>query len=207
MVYSPQLLTLAMVMLLACISPGPDFVAVSSHALGSRRTGVWVAFGVAAGCMVWALLAVFGLGLLLTQLAWLYRLVRLGGAAYLIVMGARMLLGARKAAGPMTLQRSTPVKSAKAALRQGFLVNMANPKAAVFFGSLFVTIMPAQAPLWVHGATVAIVGGVAALWFTVLALMFSTDRVRLVYGRIRRPVDAVMGAALAALGARLAISD
>lgn len=213
MAYLPQLATLAAIMLLACISPGPDFVAVSTHALGSRRTGVLVGLGVAAGCVVWALLAVFGLGLLLVEVSWLYWLVRLGGAAYLAFMGAKMLLSARRAA-PKTALHCSPegspasatVKSGAAALRTGFYVNLANPKAAAFFGSLFVTLLPADAPLWVLGATVAVVGGVAAAWFVALALMFSAPRVRLAYGAIRRPVDALMGAVLLGLAARLAIS-
>ena len=52
MSYLPQLLTLAGVMWLACMSPGPDFVAVSSNALASRRAGVLVALGVATGCVL-----------------------------------------------------------------------------------------------------------------------------------------------------------
>lgn len=206
MAYLPQLLTLAVIMLLACISPGPDFIAVSTHALAGRRVGVLVALGVAAGCVVWALLAVFGLSLLLARVAWLYWLVRLGGAAYLMFMGARMLLGARGPAAPLTVPGRAEAASARAAFGRGFLVNMSNPKAAAFFGSLFVTLLPAEAPLWVHGATVAVVGGVSVAWFIFLALTFSTRRVRLVYGHIRRPFDALMGAALVGLGARLVIS-
>ena len=67
------------------------------------------------------------------------------------------------------------------------------------------TILPVGAPLWVHAATVAIVGGVAICWFTVLALMFSSGRVRTVYGRLQRGIDGIMGAALVALGAKLAL--
>lgn len=206
MTYLPQLLTVSAIMLLACISPGPDFVVVSTHALGDRKAGVLVALGVAAGCVVWAALAVFGLGLLLLQVAWLYWVVRLGGAAYLLLMGAKMLWGARHACAPLTVQRSTRLATGAQALRKGFWVNIANPKAAAFFGSLFITVLPAEAPLWVHGATVAVVGCVAAAWFISLAFMFSAERVRVAYGRLRRPVDALMGAALVGLGARLAIS-
>lgn len=202
MSYLPQLLTLAGVNLLACMSPGPDFVAVSSNALGNRRAGIFVALGVAAGCTVWALLAVFGLGMLLTRLGWVYSIVRLVGAGYLVFLGGKMLLSARHASAPLTVLRSS--EHHRGAFRRGFLVNMANPKAAVFFGSLFLTVLPVGAPVWVSAATVATVGGVATGWFIVLALMFSVDRVRTVYDRIRRPVDVLMGAALVGLGVKLA---
>lgn len=211
MEYLPHLATLAAVMLLACVSPGPDFVAVSSHALAGRRSGVFVALGVALGCVVWALLAVFGLGLLIARLEWLYWLVRLGGAGYLLWLGARMLWSARHPAQTAALAMAEPGAArvpaqGLAALRTGFLVNMTNPKAVAFFGSLFVTILPAAAPGWVHGASVAVVGAVSAGWFCALACMFSARRVRGAYLRLRRPVDALMGAALVGLGARLAIS-
>ena len=205
MAYVPQLLTLAAVLLLACISPGPDFVAITSRALSSRRDGVHVAWGVTAGCVVWAALAMFGLGVVLTQLAGLYMAVRLGGAAYLVYLGGKMLWAARRPAPTLEVQAAEP-QPRGGGLRRGFLVNMANPKAAVFFGSLFVTVLPAGAPAWVQGGTLLLVGVVAGAWFTALALMFSHGRVRAVYGRLRRPIDAVMGAALVGLGARLAVS-
>jgi threonine/homoserine/homoserine lactone efflux protein len=53
-------------------------------------------------------------------------------------------------------------------------------------------------------ATVAVVAAVSTLWFLALALMFSAGRVRAAYLRLRRPIDALMGAALLGLGARLA---
>ncbi|MBI5519654.1 MAG: LysE family transporter [Desulfovibrio sp.] len=207
MEFLPHLLTLAAIMLLACISPGPDFVVVSSHALGGRKAGILVALGVAAGCVVWAMLAVFGLGLVIARLSWLYWLVRLGGAAYLLWMGARMLWAARHPAqGEAPARPAARPLSAPQALRAGFLVNMTNPKAVAFFGSLFVTVLPASAPGWVHCATVGVVGVVSAGWFCVLALLFSVPRVRGTYLRLRRPVDALMGAALVGLGAKLAVS-
>lgn len=206
MSYLPQLLTLGGVMLLACISPGPDFLAVSSLALGSRRAGLGAALGVACGCVLWATLAVFGLGVVLMRIGWVYSLVRLAGAAYLVWLGARMLLSAAHPASPALAAPAAPAQEERrSAFRRGLLVNASNPKAAVFFGSLFVTILPVGAPGWVQCATVAVVAAVSALWFTTLALMFSAGRVRACYGRIRRPVDALTGAALVGLGARLAL--
>jgi threonine/homoserine/homoserine lactone efflux protein len=70
---------------------------------------------------------------------------------------------------------------------------------------LFVTILPPHAPNWVHGATLLIVACVSASWFCAVAVLFSDARVQRGYARVRRPLDAAMGAALVALGARLAI--
>lgn len=203
MEYLPQLAALAGVMLLACVSPGPDFVAVSSAALVDRRTGVLTALGVSLGCVLWATLAVFGLGVLLTKIGWLYSAVRLVGAAYLMWLGGKTLLSARHAGAEIKVERAN--HDHRDAFRRGLLVNVANPKAAAFFGSLFVTVLPHDAPGWVHVATVLVVAVVSGGWFTFLAWMFSAGSIRAVYSRIRRAADAVMGAALMGLGAKLAI--
>jgi threonine efflux protein len=203
MIYIPQLMTLAGVMLLACMSPGPDFIAVSSNALGSRRAGMFVALGVTFGCVLWALLAVFGLGILLAKLSHLYSVIRFLGAVYLLFLGGKMLLSARHAKSPLEVSCSS--QKHKDSFRRGLFVNLANPKAAVFFGSLFVTILPMNAPLWVHVAAVIIVGIVASCWFVMLAWMFSARRVRRIYDHLRRPIDALMGAALVGLGMKLAV--
>ena len=95
MEYLPQLLTIGAVMLLGCVSPGPDFIAVTSNALASRQRGLGVALGTALGIAVWAVLAVVGLGVLLTRLSWLYDVIRVIGVCYLLYLGGKMLLGAR----------------------------------------------------------------------------------------------------------------
>lgn len=200
-------------MLLACISPGPDFVAVTAHALRSRRAGLGAAVGVTGACAVWSTLAVFGLGVVLARMAWGYELLRLVGAAYLVYLGVRMLYSVRKPAAPSAEPAAGAARDVGIgapaflpSVRRGFLVGLTNPKSMAFFGSLFVTVLPVAAPAWVHAATVAVVIAVAIGWFSVLAVIFSSPGVRMVYARLRRPFDAVMGAALIGLGVKLAVS-
>ena len=200
--FVPQLLTLSAVFLLACISPGPDFIAVTSNALADRRRGLGVAVGVVIACTIWATLAMFGLGLLLTRVAPLYEAVRLGGAAYLLYLGVKMLLGARRPAADVQVAATRNARGS--AVRTGLMVGMTNPKSAAFFGSLFVTILPADSPLLIQGAAVAIVTVIALGWFCLLALLFSVSRVRSTYATLRRPIDALTGTILIGLGLRLA---
>jgi threonine/homoserine/homoserine lactone efflux protein len=192
------------VVILAYASPGPDFVAVTAAALASRRTGVGAALGVAAASLIWAGAALAGLGLVIARVGWLYEAIRLAGAAYLIYLGGRMLLGSLKPAG----RQADVVAHASAGFvtgfERGFLVNLTNPKAAAFFGSLFVSLLPAGAGVAAYGVALATVGVVAFGWFGLVAVAFSGARVRRFYDRARRGLDAMMGAALVALGARLA---
>ena len=71
MAYVSLLAGIASVFLLACLSPGPSFVVISSTAIAvSRRAGMLVGIGVAAATLTWATAVMLGLGLLLAQAAW-----------------------------------------------------------------------------------------------------------------------------------------
>nr|WP_165441443.1 LysE family transporter [Pseudomonas syringae] len=190
-------------MLLGCISPGPDFIAVTSNALVSRKRGIGVALGTSAGIAIWAILAVIGLGVLLTKISWLYDVIRVVGVCYLFYLGIKMLLSARRPYEELKI--TSTHNTTTPAHRVGLLVSATNPKAAAFFGSFFITVLPAQAPTWVFAAAVIVVTAVSLVWFSTLALMFSTDRVREIYAKMRRPIDAAMGAILVGLGLRLAL--
>ncbi|MBN3786195.1 LysE family transporter [Burkholderia sp. Ac-20353] len=204
MSYVPQLAAVGGVMLLACVSPGPDLIAVTSHALGNRRAGLFAAMGIATSHAVWAAMAIFGLGLIVAKLAWLYEAIRIAGAAYLIYLGVKTLWSLRKSAQQPD-PAVAPARSGAQAYRKGLLVGMTNPKAAAFFGSLFVTLLPAHAPSWMHGATLAIVVAVSLTWFCTMAVLFSTSRVQTGYAKLRKPIDAVMGTVLLGLGTKLAL--
>lgn len=204
--YLSHLLTLSGIILLACASPGPDFVAVTSHALNDRRSGLFVGLGIASAVLVWATLAILGFGLLIKELFWLYEAIRMAGAVYLVYLGSRMLIGVVKGKYGEQDVAGVPHVGIGQAWRRGFIVGITNPKTATFFATLFVTLLPVGAPSWVYVTVIALVGAITSLWLCLLASFFSVRRVRSVYASIRRPVDALMGAALVALGVRMATS-
>ena len=89
------LLTLGGVILVGAMSPGPDFVLVVRNSLAAGKTGgVFCAFGVGAGVVVWAAAAAVGVAGLLAASAPLFSFVKLCGAAYLVYLGVRALLSA-----------------------------------------------------------------------------------------------------------------
>eukprot|EP01037_Dinobryon_pediforme_P032418 gene32418-37342_t len=128
MEFGLQLVTLAVVVLLACISPGPDFIAVTAAALASRAAGLRVALGVSIACAVWAALAMFGLGFVLTQISWGYEAIRIVGALYLIYLGSRMLYAARRPYADLPSVKASPALGSP--FRRGLLVGLTNPKSA-----------------------------------------------------------------------------
>ena len=197
--YIGVLMTITGVLALSVISPGPNFAIVTSTTMTvSRRAGVLTGLGLAAAPFTWAVLAVAGLGLLIAHAGWVYTAVQLAGAAYLIWIGAKMVLGARKSS---QVPSGKPGAVGSAAAWKGFLVSMTNPKSVAFYGSIFVVMVPAHAPTWVHVAIVIISAGVSALWYCGLALLFSNSAVRHTFARGKSVIEATMGLFLIGLAA------
>lgn len=198
---------IAGVFLLACLSPGPVWVVITSTAAAvSRRAGVLAGLGVAGATLSWATIAMLGFGLL-TRLAWLTIAIRLAGAAYLVWLGCRTMAAARRPSTAVPGQQGARGNRGNAAaLRRGYMASITNPKAAAFFGSIYVVMLPAHAPGWVYVATILLLAAVSAAWHCGLALVFSAAPVQAAYRRAKNRIDAATGAILVLLGIRLAAS-
>jgi threonine/homoserine/homoserine lactone efflux protein len=194
------------IFLLACLSPGPSFVVISSTAIAvSRRAAILIGLGVAASTMTWAVAVMCGLGLLLAQAAWLYSAVKIAGAVYLVWLGIRMMVSAWKGQPP---QANKPIMAMTAQhyFRKGYLLSVSNPTAAVFFGSVFSAMLPVAAPSWIYAASVVMVTLLSILWHCGIAVVFGIQPIQIAYRSMKRGIDAAAGAILVLLGLRLAVS-
>jgi threonine efflux protein len=193
---------IAAVNLLGAASPGPAFFIVSRTAAGqSRRAGFTTALGVSTATVIWAFAAIHGLALLLAEAAWLFRLMQALGGAYLVYLGWQAI---RHAPEPLPLPDPAVVPaSGFAAFRRGFVVNMTNPKVMVFFGSVFASVYAPGMPEWTNLAVLAVVAIDEVVWYSIVALAFSTRPAQAAYGRAKRCIDRAFGAFLALFGLRL----
>lgn len=124
MEYFGVLSGIAGVFLLACLSPGPVWVVITSTSIAvSRKAGVLTGLGVAGATLTWATLSMLGLGLL-AQLTWLTIVIKLAGAAYLAWIGCRMIGGARR---PAPVAGSPPRGTTEAGLLCGADIFPASP--------------------------------------------------------------------------------
>jgi RhtB (resistance to homoserine/threonine) family protein len=203
--YVLPLLGLALTNLLAAASPGPSFVFITHTAVSrSRGAGVLASLAMAVGALIWAAGAMFGLQALMAQVAWLEMGIRFAGAAYLLWLGFNLL---RSKGGPVTADApvAEPAKGGALALfLRALVLQMSNPKVMVFFGSIFVALLPPEAPAWVFWTALAIVFVNEFCWYAALSLLFSTRGARLVFDRWRVWIDRVTGGFLTLLGIRLA---
>jgi threonine/homoserine/homoserine lactone efflux protein len=118
--------------LLLAIAPGPGMLYVLARSLaGGKREGVLSAFGTFLGGMVHVLAAALGVSIILAKSAVAFATVKYVGAAYLCVLGIRMILDARK--DNTGDEMPTPGKPARNPLWQGVATEVLNPKTALFF--------------------------------------------------------------------------
>lgn len=199
------ILSILGVFLLGAMSPGPSFVVVSRIAVsGKRSEGMAAALGMGVGGFIFACIAVAGLTALLTQIAWLDLALRLAGGAYLVWIGIRIWRGAAEpvdisggeAARPGSLRRS---------FTRALLVQLANPKTAIFYASMFAAMLPASPPTWMLLVLPPLLFCNELAWYTIVAVALSSNHPRTVYLRSKRWIDRTAGAVVGALGARLMI--
>jgi threonine efflux protein len=218
--YLPILLQIAVVYLVALVSPGPNFFMITQLSLaGRRRLGAASALGVGTGSTIWATLAMLGFAAVLQKIDWVYNGIRVAGALYLIYFGFKLLRAGVKRTKGMSGTPGDPADTAPGlsdlpsaddagaylrAWRRGLITCITNPKSCAFWTSVFATMMPTHAPLWFCGTVLATISLMSAGWYGSVALMFATERTQRGYRKLRRPIDALCGAALIGLGAKLA---
>ena len=201
--------------LLLNLTPGPDVLYIVGNAMRrGAKAGVVAALGINAGCFVHILAAAVGVSALLAASATAFTVLKWAGAAYLVYVGARLLLA--KAA---TQQRwglpsgSPPAYQDTASLwqifRGGFLTNALNPKVAIFFLAFVPQFISADAP---NKALAFIILGcifninsvaVNALWAFAAAWIARTDAVQ----RSLQWLDRAAGLMFIGFGLKLALAE
>ena len=138
-------LTVAMVHIVALMSPGPDFFFVSQTAVSrSRKEAMMGVLGITCGVMVWAGIALLGLHLIIEKMAWLHTLIMVGGGLYLCWMGYQMLRSALKKEVVSAPAPQVELAKSGRSFLKGLLTNLANPKAIIYFGSALPACLPCR---------------------------------------------------------------
>jgi threonine/homoserine/homoserine lactone efflux protein len=201
-------LAFAAVAAIVTITPGLDTMLVLRAAVGGGwRGGLPAALGVNLGCLAWAAASAAGLTALLAASRYAFDALRIAGACYLCVLGARALWSARKAAasGPGA---DAPVITGVAALRQGLLTNLLNPKVGLFYMSLLPQFLPDGAPVFWTSLLFAVIHNIEGmLWFTAVILAAGAARRALARPAVGRALSRITGVVFIGFGVRLALSD
>ena len=183
---------------LVIVTPGQDTALTIGNTLrGGQRGGLLTALGVATGQCAWALATSAGLAALLVASEPAFHALRWFGAAYLIYLGLQSL---HRAVRRIDTRGSEPRTRARP-FRQGFVSNLGNPKMAVFFPSLLPQFAHSFAALLALGIVFA---AMTLCWLTIYAFAVAKAGDVLRRPKVRRAIDAVVGAVLVVFGVRLA---
>jgi RhtB (resistance to homoserine/threonine) family protein len=199
------LLTVAVVHLMAVMSPGPDLVVCIKNTLKySRATGIWTALGFATGILVHVTYGLLGIALLISQSVLLFNVVKLIGAAYLIYLGAKALLSHSDSKLEVDFEPTQQKLSAFKAWQNGFLTNLLNPKATLYFLGFFSVVIPPDLAM-IHLLVITLTLFLLTFaWFTTVAFIMTTKPIRETFLKIEKRADQVFGGILILLGLKVA---
>jgi threonine/homoserine/homoserine lactone efflux protein len=170
--------------LVASISPGPATLALAGTSMASGRTsGLALASGITTGSLIWSVAAALGLGALMLANAWVFELIRYFGAAYLLYLAYK---AARSAFSKKDLATKSFTGGKRTLYVKGLALHLTNPKAILFFGSLFSLGLPAETRAQDLALVIAAVGCQSFLVFHGYALLFSSQGMTRLYLRLRR---------------------
>ena len=183
-----SLILLAALMVMA--SPGPATLAIAGASMASgRRQGLATALGVMTGSVMWSVLAAFGLGAVMVSNAWVFGILKYLGAAYLLFLAFK---SAASAARPQKTEVAAIAQASfGTAYAKGLALHLTNPKAILFFGSLYSIGIPVGTPFHSLFTIIALLGLMAACIFLGYGIVFSSPAIVRGYTRMRRGFDGV----------------
>ena len=197
-------LTLIMIAaFIAVASPGPAVLAIAGTPMrAGRRTGLVFASGVTTGSLAWSIGAAAGLSAAMLANAWLIEAIRWFGAGYLLFLAFK---SARAAITPGddAMPQGLALTPGRRAYARGLALHLTNPKAILFFGSLYSFGVPIDASVSDLAMIVVLVGFQSAIVLHGYALLFSNPVVVRGYLKLRRWFEGAFALAFGYAGVRI----
>ncbi len=183
-------------------SPGPSTLTIAGMSMNAgRRYGVALSLGVLTGSWFWSVCAAFGLGAIMLANAWAFEVMRYLGAGYLLYLAYKSARSAFSAK-PTAVAGITTTSLSKA-YSKGLALHLTNPKAILFFGSLFSIAVPPGSSLTALVVVICAVGIQSTLIFVGYALLFSSAPMVTTYMKLRRWFEAVFAVAFGIAGFKI----
>jgi threonine efflux protein len=193
------LTTIALLHWAVLVLPGFNFLLIGQLAASGRRaTALAAVAGMTTATLMWATLAVAGVGIVFTAHPAIRQGAQVAGGLYLVHLGFKLWR-----AGPGAGTPAGPPMGSMAAYRVGFVTSALNPKIALFYGSVFATALPARPGALMVGLAVLLVFTNSVVWHGLLALALSRPGVQRAYLANVRAVNRVSGGLVGVLGLKL----
>lgn len=204
-----QMLTIGLIVLFGAMLPGPDFaIVVKNTVLHSRRSGIFTSLGIASAALIHVSYCIMGLAIVISESILLFNIIKTVGAVYLLYLGITTLLSKSSANEPSLEKgkRTRKPLSDWVAFRQGFVCNLFNPKATVFFLALFTMVIKPDTPKSLEIFYAPEIFMIIVAWFCSLTIILSHPLILKTLQRIEQYISKVLGMLLIGFGAALAMT-
>lgn len=194
-------LALGIIMLLGAMLPGADFAIVTKNSLlHSRKAGFYTVLGIGTAIWVHMTYCILGLAVVIRESSWIFHTIQYMGALYLTYLGIMLL----KPHPSQDFELSTNTSSKKSisnasAFRQGFVCNLLNPKATLFFLTLFSAVATKNTTFLINLAYAAEIFLTAMIWFFSLAYFISHKSVTAWLNKSKQTIERILGVTLLGL--------
>ncbi|EKT60104.1 LysE family translocator [Providencia sneebia] len=196
---------IAIIAILGMISPGPDFFLIIKNAMRYQRSAaLMTAFGIIMAVALHMTYCVAGIAVLITTTPWLFDILKYLGAIYLIWIGIKSLMPHKSHQVDFNNTKHEII-TFKKAFMEGFLCNILNPKATLFFLAVFTQVLDVKSTIGEKLWVAFIIWGLAAIYWPLLVCLIQSAPVRKVLSKIQKYIDKVLGVVLIAFGIRVAL--
>jgi RhtB (resistance to homoserine/threonine) family protein len=189
---------------LVVLSPGPNWAVTIKNGIYSKQTGLATVFGMAAGTLIHIAYCLIGIGVIVSQSILLFNLIKWAGAIYLIYIGVKSLFSKKSNREWITTGKKE--LTYWVAFHNGFLTDLLNPKATLFYLALFTQVIHSGTPLviqFIYGITVL---AIELIWYSLMVFFLNHHWIRKRFMCVSHWVERITGAILIGLGIRLFIS-
>ena len=193
-----QFISIVIVHFLAVISPGPDFTIVLKQSIeNGKKAAFYTSFGISVGILIHVFYCIIGIGYFISNNIYIYNLIKYLGVLYLLYIGASSFIYTNKNASYKSDNFGYKIdKYLHNPFISGFLTNIFNPKATLFFLSLFIYIIDPNTSLGLqifYGVWMCIVTGI---WFCFVSFVISSNYFKKIITEYSSIIDKLLGLVL-----------
>lgn len=210
--YYSKLWTLGIILILAIFSPGPDFtIVVRNSLLYSKRKALFTVLGITFGELTHIIYNILGISIIINKSPWILRIIGIIGGTYISYLGFasfyagyKFLKSKKKIKNDIKTKINTKISNFNA-FKMGFLTNILNPKAVLFFISVFGSLINNNTPkiiiiIFIFESTI-----IAFICFSLVALLFSIDIIRNLFFDYSHWIEIITGILFILIGIKLVL--
>ena len=202
--YYTELIAVTSIAVFMALLPGVDFVMVTRTSIREGRfAGFYTTLGICLSICMHATYTLAGLAVVIANSVWIFSIIQYLGAAYLIYMGWQLLKNNQQINTDLDIDNNSV--TSLSALRSGFMTNMLNPKAPLFFLSIFTQVVAIDTPFSIQIIYASIIVFAHFIWFSAVTLLLSHPSLLPRFNRYKHTIDKLAGIVLVAFAIKIII--